>query len=120
MEIKDLLGKIGKHKSQTPYCNRIWTIHRCNQNHQPANNLKRLISRIRQRIVRGASRASSKGFFTKFKIRVVIPNDCLIKLLLVLPLIWLPKSLLILCDFFSVVSLELMFKPSNLQLPTKI
>ena len=30
--------------------NRIWTIHRCNQHHQPANNLKRLISRIRQRI----------------------------------------------------------------------
>ena len=40
--------------------NRIWTIHRCNQHHQPTNNLKRLISRIRQRIVRGASRASSK------------------------------------------------------------
>ena len=30
--------------------NRIWTIHRCNQHHQDSSNLKRLISRVRQRI----------------------------------------------------------------------
>ena len=30
--------------------NRIWTIHRQNQHHQSSSNLRRLISRVRQRI----------------------------------------------------------------------
>jgi hypothetical protein len=30
--------------------NRIWKIHRCNQHHQNSPRLKRLISRVRQRI----------------------------------------------------------------------
>ena len=37
--------------------NRIWTIHRENQQHQHSSQLKRLISKVRQRIERGSHKA---------------------------------------------------------------
>ena len=47
---KGFIGQDWQQQIASSTGNRIWTIHRQNQNHQISSDLKRLISRVRQRI----------------------------------------------------------------------
>lgn len=47
---KGFIGQDWQQQITSSTGNRLWTIHRQNQNHQSSSNLKRLISRVRQRI----------------------------------------------------------------------
>ena len=53
---KGFIGQSGQQQMTSSTGNKIWTIHRDNQYHQPSARVKRLIAKVRQRIERGSPR----------------------------------------------------------------